>query len=278
MRRGPVAAAARALAVAAATFLLGSVAARADAELERTWSGGRLYYDAGSGPVSGRIEEAAQRLAGEWRGRRLPAIVYLHGCSGIDALSEQTAAIYARAGFLVVLPDSFARLDKPTSCDVARHLGGLHREALAWRQAEAENAVRRTRRLPFVDPGNIFLVGLSEGAIAAATTRGVRVNARIVEGWTCHAGWPEYRGLRAGPGEPVLAFSSEDDPWFTQDWARGDCGAFMNPHDGSRSIVFRSPDPLHDQHFVFWRDDVQATALNFLRAHMRPAKAASRGD
>ena len=114
-----------------------------------------------------------------------------------------------------------------------------------------------------------LLVGLSEGAIAAATATGERVAARIVEGWTCHALWPEYVGLRAPAGEPTLAFSSEDDPWFQHDWTRGDCGAFINPRNGSKSIVFRAPDPLHDQHFVFWRADVQATALAFLRAHMR---------
>jgi hypothetical protein len=158
---------------------------------------------------------------------------------------------------------------KPASCELSGHVSGLHRGVLAWRQAEAENAIRRARRLAFVDARNVFLVGLSEGAIAAATARGERVNARVVEGWTCHAGWPEYVGIRAPAGEPVLAFSSEDDPWFQQDWTRGDCGAFMKRGSGSKSIVFRAPDPLHDQHFVFWRADVQAIALAFLRAHLR---------
>lgn len=250
-------------------LLLCAVAARAEAELDRTWSGGRVYYEVGDRLNSGVIAQAAPRLAGELAGRRLPTIVYMHGCSGIDGFSEQTAAVYARAGFLVLAPDSFARTQKPLSCELSGHVGSLHREVLAWRQAEAENAIRQARRLPFVDARNVFLVGLSEGAIVAATATGERVNARIVEGWTCHAGWPEYVGVRAPAGEPVLAFSSEDDPWFRQDWARGDCGAFINPRNGSKSIVFHAPDPLHDQHFVFWRADVQATALAFLRAHMR---------
>lgn len=257
----------RRAALTVATLLLASAAAHADPEIDRTWRAGRVYADEAGSIVSGPIGETAARLTGVFAGRRLPTVIYMHGCSGIDGYSEQTAEVYARAGFLVLLPDSFARLDRPASCDVARHLGSLHRAALAWRQAEATNAIWQARRLPFVDPRNLFLAGLSEGAITAATIRRARVNARIVEGWTCHAAWSEYAGLAAGA--PVLAFSSQDDPWFQQDWARGDCGAFMNARDGSRSIVFRAPDSLHDQHFVFWRADVRATALSFLRAHMR---------
>ena len=243
--------------------------ARADSELDRTWSLGRLSYLDGGRVVSGWIGTTAAQAAKVFAGRKLPAIVYLHGCSGIDGLSDQTAAVYVAAGFVVVMPDSFARAVKPVSCDVSRHIGGLHRGVLAWRQAEAENAIRRARELPFVDARNLFLVGLSEGAITAATARGQPVNARIVEGWTCHSAWPEYVGLRGSSSEPTLAFSSQDDPWFQIEATRGDCGAFMGGRRGSRSIVFRAPDALHDQHFVFWRPDVQATALAFLRAHMR---------
>jgi hypothetical protein len=41
-------------------------------------------------------------------------------------------------------------------------------------------------------------MGHSEGAIAVATLDAPPVAARIIEGWTCHAGWPEYRGLAEG--------------------------------------------------------------------------------
>jgi hypothetical protein len=93
----------------------------------------------------------------------------------------------------------------------------------------------------------------------------VSVRARVVEGWTCHALWPEYVGLRAS--QPTLTLTSRDDPWFQAEWARGDCGAFMKGRAGSRSLVFTAPDALSAQHHVSGRSDVQQTILEFLSRH-----------
>ena len=161
------------------------------------------------------------------RARKAPAVVYLHGCSGLDEISSETAGFLAAAGYVVFSPDSFARAGRPASCNVASHEGSLYRGALALRHAEAAHAVAQVRRLPFVDPRRVYLYGFSEGAAAAATVTGVAVTARVVEGWTCHAGWPEYAGLRAPASQPTLTLTSRDDPWFQAEWARGDCGAYM---------------------------------------------------
>jgi dienelactone hydrolase len=254
--------------VVALALLAGAAGAAAgDAEVARTWAGGLIAYPDGGAATIAPIESGVAAAAAALKGRRLPGIVYLHGCSGIDEISRGAASAFAAAGFVVALPDSFRRADKPTSCDVASHAGSLHRGVLAWRHDEARHALAEIRALPFVDSRNLFLVGFSEGAIATATMRGASVNARIVEGWTCHALWPEYAGLAGG--SPVLTLTSVDDPWFQDRSLRGDCGALIKRRDGSRSIVFSSPDPLHDQHYVSWRADVRATILNFLRAHMR---------
>lgn len=239
-------------------------------EIARTWDGGFIFYPKGERFSYGKILETLPKARTILAGKRFPTIVYMHGCSGIDTISKQTARDYVIKGtFVVVMPDSFAREDKPDSCNLKKHEAGLHRNVIFWRQNEANNAIREARKLPFVDPDNIFLIGMSEGAITTATTIGEPVNARISEGWTCHAGWPEYFGLHAPIDEPVLSFTSIHDPWFKPEYLKGNCGRFMDTTNGSKSVVFDEPHILHDQHFVSWHKEVQHIALTFLRAHMR---------
>lgn len=240
-------------------------------EIARTWTGGYIFYPKGGrfawGPIGEELDHAKRSLAG----RRYPTIVYMHGCSGIDIASTQTARDFLlKGGFVVVMPNSFARRHKPVSCVLATRKAGLHRSVIFWRQDEARNAIRQARSLPFVDPDNVFLVGLSEGGITTATTTDNEpVNARIVEGWTCNSGWPEYWGLKAPPSEPVLALSSRHDPWFKRAYLQGDCGSFMKHNNGSRSVVWREPHTLHDQHYQLWHPDAMRAAIDFLRRHMR---------
>ena len=76
------------------------------------------------------------------------------------------------------------------------------------RQYDAGYAIEKTKALAWVDPDRVYLVGLSEGGIAAATFQSqsgkASLRARVVEGWTCHAAWDEYRGINAPADEPVL--------------------------------------------------------------------------
>lgn len=110
-------------------------------------------------------------------------------------------------------------------------------------------------------------MGLSEGAIATATYVGEALAGRIIEGWTCHTGWPEYRGLNVPSTEPVLALSSENDPWFQKQILRGDCATFIVAQSALRqSIVFRSPDPAASQHDLMWNMDARRLVLDFLVA------------
>ena len=81
------------------------------------------------------------------------------------------------------------------------------------------------------------LKGFSEGGIATATVTGAVVNARVIEGWTCHSGWSRYRGLAASPSEPVLALVGGDDPWFRPACLHGDCGVFMDGRNGRISSL-----------------------------------------
>ena len=194
-------------------------------------------------------------------------VVYLHGCDGIGATGAKTADLLASAGYLVLAPDSFARRDKPVSCDPVLQRAGLHREVLGWRHDEARYAIAQARTLPGGERRPLVLMGFSEGAIAVATYDGDAVDARVIEGWTCHAAWPEYRGLNAPVTQPVLALVAQHDPWFTAAALRGDCGDFMGPPSAWRvSIVFRPPHPAAAQHDLLWHADARRALLGFLDA------------
>lgn len=238
-----------------------------DDDLARTFQMGRVHL-----LREGALHEEAVGTA--WPGlqtstgaRFRTTIVYLHGCDGIGPIGTKTADLLASAGHLVIVPDSFARRNKPTSCEPATQRGGLHREVLGWRQAEANLALARARTLPGSDARPLVLMGFSEGAIAAATYVGQPLDARVIEGWTCHAGWPEYHGLNAPAAEAVLALVAQHDPWFTDPALRGDCGAFMGePSERRRSIVFRPPHPAASQHDLLWNLDARRALLGFLDA------------
>ena len=240
-------------------------AAAADTDLLRTWQRAFVVVPGEAGLVRGRIEDIDERLPES--SPPLPTVIYLHGCAGLGRISHDAAKLLAEAGYAVIMPDSFARQHKPKSCDPARVVGGLHRGVLNWRQAEANQAIRKARRLAWVDPENVFLWGFSEGGNTTATLTGEPVNARVVEGWTCHAGWGEYRGLNAPPAEPVLALVGAEDPWFRPAFLQGDCGVFMHGRENSKSIVYERPHFLATKHHLSWHPKVQQLILEFLVRH-----------
>jgi poly(3-hydroxybutyrate) depolymerase len=259
------------VAVLAACCAMGQAVAQSpsdfglNAEVTRTFDQGLIYFKHDGKLVSQHTSNALPLLRELDKSAFRGAVVYLHGCDGINTLSTKTADLLAAAGYLVLLPDSFARMDKPKSCDALQFQSGLHRDVLQWRQAEADYAIKQVKALGAVDPERVFLMGLSEGAIAVATYKGEPVAGRIVEAWTCHAGWPEYRGLNAPANEPVLTLTSENDPWFQDPVLRGDCGEFIaSPSPWRRSIVFRPPHPAASQHDLMWNKDVRTLVMAFL--------------
>lgn len=242
---------------AAAAYPAAGGPATDPAELSPTWGQAFVLVPDGRGRAR-RLDTSD--LAGYLAQNATARIVlYAHGCDGIGHKGRAAGRFYARNGYVFVAPDSFARPGKIASCRPLQRQGGLHREVLAWRHAEIDHALTQLRR---ITPRAVALAGHSEGGITVATYRGRPVAARIVEGWTCHAGWPEYRGLNAPAHEPVLSLVAQDDPWFQIAALRGDCGPFMDGND--RSVVFRAPDPLHRSHWLIKDARVQKIVLAFL--------------
>lgn len=94
------------------------------------------------------------------------------------------------------------------------------------------------------------------------------MNARVIEGWTCNAGWNEYKGIHAPKSEPVLTLVGANDPWFQNSWTRGDCEDSLNKENDSQSIVYKDG-YLSQQHELLESKAVQATVLQFLQSHIK---------
>lgn len=239
-------------------------------EIQRTWDAALVTIPQAEGKYLSSVMSEVDNK--QHVRKAYPTIIYLHGCSGVWKGTYTHLDYFAQSGFAVIAPVSFARNKYPQSCDAHTGKGGLYRGALIMRQQDALHAIKKAKKLPWVDANNVFLVGFSEGAITAATVYAkepeVAVNARVVEGWTCHAGWHEYQGIKAPKSEPVLALVGKLDPWFQSMELRGDCGSYLSSANGSRSIVF-SKAPLASQHHLFGYAQVRTLVIDFLHNHLR---------
>lgn len=216
--------------LALAGFLATPAAARAEFQMppesvtaearDLTWTRGHVYLPAGMNPfgtgvLGGRrglvsIEKALEEMAR--RGIKAPVVVYLHGCGGFGNSGKVNAGMLAEAGFVVVAPDSFARPGRIKTCDGKRHAGigpkGSYSKTIALRLDELDRALEGLKGLSWVDDGNLFLFGHSQGSNAAAYYDGNAFKARVMTGTRCSLGY------RAPADEPALAVFSSGDPWF----------------------------------------------------------------
>ena len=232
-------------------------------ELRRTWMNAVVYVPQANGPR--RITVAM--LPDYLRQHTNPRVVlYAHGCAGLSQIDLAAGRFYARQGYVFIAPNGAARQIKPVSCRPFLKQSGLHRAVLGWRHAEINHALARLRTLPGLARAPLALVGHSEGGITVATIRTMPVTARVIEGWTCQGRWPEYKGLNAPAREPVLSLVGESDPWFQRTGLSGDCGPFMDAND--RSVVFKRPDPLHNNHWLTSDKRARRIVARFLAQHM----------
>lgn len=234
-------------------------------EMHRAWMAAIVRVPTGKNRSK---KLTTSRLLG-WSPRteaKLPAVVYLHGCSGIWQGTHGRVQFMANLGFVVVAPASFARQKYPQSCDMPNNTAAMYRNTLKIRQNDAVYALRQVRKLPFVDPNRVVIMGLSEGGITTATLRPQQGEvARIIEGWTCQAGWGEYKGMNAGASTPVLALVGSNDPWFQDQWTRGSCTRNLRSNNGSRSVVYTSG-RLAAEHELLDHSQPRQEVVNFLAA------------
>jgi dienelactone hydrolase len=223
-------------------------------------------WDVPSGmSTMGRMKDVAQdltKIAGE---NRIPLVIYLHGCNGLDQSSSIDIEFLLSKGYAVLAPSSFARKYKPKSCEPSTYTGGLHRDVLLFRLAEASYAHQAANNLSWVDKRNIFMMGFSEGGLTTARYGRGGLAGRIILGWTCNSGWPEYRGIAGPRDEPILAVVASKDPWFRNPSTSGDCGSWMFFRRNAESVVVDL-----NIHGVQLFPEVREKIVKFLELNRRP--------
>jgi len=256
-------------------------------ELKRTWDAAHVYLPSdglnipNAMQLTGPDDSSAVRLLMKWAEKRgdfalipqdkkYPVIIYMHGCTGISDHSTLSGVYLAsQLNAAVIQPLSFARNYRPRNCNPETKTGGNFRPAIGFRIAEANFAIREARKLAWIDSDNVFLMGMSEGGITTAKFRGEPVNARIIEGATCHMGWSDWNGLDSPETEPVLSLLGRNDPWqrSTSGWGK-DCGSKMSKSNGSKSIVI-TEGRYANEHGVLMDTEVRKAVKEFFNAHLK---------
>ena len=156
-----------------------------------------------------------------------PVAIYMHGCSGIGDSTfdnHDWAKLLAQQGLVVIMPDSLARNDRKPSCDPKTMKGGLFLPVHAMRLEEIKFASDEIKKQPWFDGKNLFLMGFSEGAMAAVRTKLTGFRGVIATAWTCtNTKAPSFDGIFLPPDTPLLTINHADDPWYTTENVRGNC-------------------------------------------------------
>jgi len=180
-------------------------------------------------------------------GKRWPVVLFMHGCWGFETQEHSDwGKFFAAQGLLVIMPDSFARPNHKRRCETIDDHGGVHPPVHDMRLAEIAYAKQQIEKQPWYDGKNLFLMGYSEGAIAAVRTplRGFR--GVIAASWTCtHRGYAPLHGIFLPPETPLLTLSYDNDSWFPQENLKGNCGQRMAGRLASRHITLPSQSELH---------------------------------
>jgi len=141
----------------------------------------------------------------------LPVVIFLHGCGGINDHERKWASYLKSKNFIVVLPNSFAIPNRPTNCTSTLPNRMVWRVPVdQLRPAEAEYALSKIKEQDWADKNNIFLMGFSEGGMAAHNVKEDGFAGLIMSGFPCALRGP----IKSSFDTPTLVLNWKLDPDF----------------------------------------------------------------
>jgi dienelactone hydrolase len=187
-------------------------------QLAKDRAAGKIHMDKG---IENSFDKAmvfipesnfAKRIKNIKFDQKYPVVIYLHGCAGIQSYHDQQWGQYiANLGFVVILPDSFARPKRISNCDSRTNsVTNNFPMAIPYREQEIAYAMLELKKLSWVDVDNIFFMGHSEGAEALARTQIEGIRGIVLSSGFCFTGIGFEQGVRS------LVISYSIDPWFGQ--------------------------------------------------------------
>jgi poly(3-hydroxybutyrate) depolymerase len=181
-----------------------------------------------------------------------PVVLFMHGCAGIGPEEKQWARFLKDKGYIVVLPDSFAIPKRVINCSTTEKITNLRLVPVnRLRPAEVAYAMAQLQTKPWVDKKHVFLMGHSEGAMAATRTPDMGFKGIIISGFVCSL------GVKAGAATPLLAISWSSDPYFQR--AGFQCDSQWGARDNGIQLVL----PGHG-HSTSSESSARQAVANFL--------------
>jgi dienelactone hydrolase len=164
-----------------------------------------------------------------------PAVVLLHGCSGVQDHHYRWAGKLKRWGFVSLIVDSFGPRGKSNICASGGHTIMPYRRA-----KDAHGAKLYLESLPFIDPNRIAVMGWSHGAMSALEA--VEINEPSSSSFqVCVAFYPFCKQLFM-VNSPLLVLIGEKDDWTPANL----CKYYIKPKENWPEIVLKVyPDAYH---------------------------------
>ena len=187
-------------------------------------------------------------------------VVYAHDCQGFDDDLRRWTDLLTGQGYAVIAPDHRAH-GRLRACNTSTVYDAGDTETLVTREAELRYALAQIRTLRWVRQEAVFLLGVGQGAVAAAGYGGPPFTGYILTAWTCTSPYPRG-GLMTALTRPVLAIRWAEDPWFKDPAWNGDCGASLGARPSSRSIILDGAG-----HSVAADERAQRAVVSFLQLH-----------
>lgn len=210
-------------------------------------------------------------------GKKAPVVVYMHGSGQAFDRSGDFPKLkwnygYAewitQAGYIFVAPDAYGMKDRPSfSSPVPKE---LYEQVHNIRQAEIMQAAKSLVEQEFADTGEMYLLGVSEGALAAARYAGKEFKGRMVLSWSCEPGYfTDYPKVGAKSKDPFLNIMGYRDFYFGKDgpyntlYARntGNCAAHLSMANYKNARVIIYPESTHG---VTYNQHMKGDLLGFL--------------
>jgi dienelactone hydrolase len=168
-------------------------------------------------------------------GAKTPAVLVLHGCSGLSYGDREYRRYFINSGYAVFEPNSFARPGREPCTE------DTWDESYRMRVEELKQALIEIRKLPWVDQDQLFLMGISEGGAVAAGWSQNDFAGHIILAASC---WDQKDRIPAAPlNIPVLAAIGEKDRW-----GKGASCNTKTHAPGSNSIVIKdAPHGMSDR-------------------------------
>lgn len=148
--------------------------------------------------------------------KKIPTLFYMHGSIGFTKGIIFRKYIVENANFIFFAPDSFKIKNRPTYSSEATmdEYTTVHK----LRQAEIKYNLEKLRKVSFIDFDNLFLMGNSEGGLAAAYYKGKEFKARIVTAFSCEDSYyiQDFK-IGARKKDPFLNIIGTEDEYFAND-------------------------------------------------------------